>query len=305
MKSFHTYKIAAEHAGQTVEEYLKQVLQHSGRTIQKLTRQQGVFLNGRKTYLQKKLKSDDTLRIPALQDRSYGVEPEQGGIEILFEDNYVMVLNKPAFQLVHPAGRTASGTLSNYLAYHWQQQGVVNAIRPIHRLDRDTSGCILFAKDAHSQFLLEQQLSSRLLKRTYQALVQGKVEPASGTIDAPIAPHPRMPNRRAVSANGEPALTHYRTLRSFQNYTLLELVLDTGRTHQIRIHAAHIGHPVIGDGMYGIRVPWMLRQALHAASVSFLDLQHGREVTVDAPLPPDFHQAIKHVTENDVSCPND
>lgn len=292
-KSFNTYKVSKEHAGLTVENYLKQVLQYSGRQIQKLTRRKGILLNGKTVYLQKKVKPDDTLRVIVDGDNAYGVQPEQGPVEILYEDDYLLVINKPAYQLVHPTGHTTSGTLANYLAYHLEQRGIICTIRAVHRLDRETSGCIIFAKDARSQFLLEQQLAARTLKRTYWALVKGSVSPPAGTIDAPIGPHPHFANRRAVTAHGDPAITHYQTVRSFPEATLLELTLDTGRTHQIRVHLAHIGYPVIGDGMYGVRSPWIGRQALHASFVSFRHLQDQRELTVHAPLPADFAHAIE------------
>lgn len=292
MKSFDTYKISIEHAGLTVENYLKQILQYSGRKIQKLTRQKGILLNGKTVYLQRKVKPKDTLNILILDDASYGVQPEDGAIEVLYEDEYLLVLNKPARQLVHPTCRTPNGTLANFLAHYLQQRGIVSTVRAVHRLDRDTSGCIIFAKNSRSQFLLEQQLKAGTLKRTYWALVKGLVHPPSGTIDAPIGPHPSLPNRRAINANGENAVTHYHTIRSFPGASLLELTLETGRTHQIRLHLAHLGCPIIGDGMYGVRVAWMNRQALHAVSVSFLHLKEKRELVVHAPLPSDFDQAI-------------
>lgn len=301
MKSFATYKVSAEQAGLTVETYLKQVLQYSGRKIQKLTRKKGILLNGKTVYLQKKITARDTLSILTLDDASYGVQPEAGPLEVLYEDKYLIVVNKPARQLVHPAGRTAGGTLANHLAYYLQQHGIVGTVRAVHRLDRDTSGCVIFAKDSHSQFLLEQQLKSGALKRTYWALAKGQVQPPSGKVDAPIGPHPSLPNRRAINANGENAVTHYHTIRSFPDASLLELTLETGRTHQIRLHLAHLGYPIIGDGMYGTRVAWMQRQALHAVSVSFLHLKEKCELTVHAPFPPDFDQALYFCTK--YPCP--
>lgn len=292
MKSFNTYKVSAEHAGLTIEHYLKQILQYSGRKIQKLTRQKGILLNGKTVYLQKKVKPEDTLRVLIFEDMAYGVHPEPGVIDVLYEDDYLLVINKPAYQLVHPTGQTTRGTLANYLAYQLQQRGIMISVRAVHRLDRETSGCVIFAKDSRSQFILEQQLKARTLKRTYWALVSGIVFPPSATIDAPIGPHPKLPNRRAISEQGEHAVTHYRTIRSFADTSLLELTLDTGRTHQIRLHLAYLGYPIIGDGMYGIRAPWMSRQALHAASVSFRHLTDNRELTIQAPLPADFVQAI-------------
>lgn len=293
MKSFITYKVAEEHAGFVLETYLKQILQYSGRKIQKLTRQKGILLNNKAVFLQKKLKLGDVVRVLKSEDTDYGVQPEEGPIEILHEDQYMLVVNKPAYQLVHPTGQTTKGTLANYLAYELAQRKVLCAVRPVHRLDRETSGCIIFAKDSRSQFILEQQLKERTLKRTYWALVKGIVAPANGTINAPIGPHPSLPNRRAVSPKGEDAITHYRTIQSFADTTLVELSLETGRTHQIRLHLAHLGYPIIGDGMYGVRTSWMKRQALHAISISFAQIKDNQEITVQGPLPEDFMQAIE------------
>jgi 23S rRNA pseudouridine1911/1915/1917 synthase len=294
MRSFTSYRVAQEHAGLTVETYLKQVLQYSGRKIQKLTRQKGIFLNGKSVFLQKKIKSDDNLRILVTEDTSYGVHPEQGLIEILYEDDYLLVLNKPPRQLVHPTGQTTTGTQANFLAFHLEQQGIINTVRAIHRLDRETSGCVIFAKDGRSQFILEQQLAANILKRSYWALVKGIVTPPSGVIEAAIGPHPNSPNRRAINEQGEQALTHYQTIRTFPAtaVSLLELSLETGRTHQIRVHLAHLGYPIIGDGMYGVRSPLISRQALHAHSVTFRHIQDDCDITVEAPLPPDFTQAL-------------
>lgn len=292
MKSFQHHKISAEHTGLTVENYLKQILHQSGRKIQKLTRQKGILLNGKPVFLQKQLKANDQLRVLVLPDASYGVQPEPGQVDILYEDDHLLVLNKPPYQLVHPAGQTAGGTLANFLAHHFAEQGILSTIRPVHRLDRETSGCVIFAKTARSQFLLEQQLQHRTLKRQYLALTAGIVEPLTGTIDAPIGPHPTLPNRRAICPNGETAVTHYRTVCRFAASSLLELTLDTGRTHQIRVHLTHLGCPILGDKMYGTRSPFISRQALHAASVSFAQLDTNQTVTVAAPLPADFEQLL-------------
>lgn len=288
MKSYQNHKILTEHTGLTVENYLKQILHHSSRKIQKLTRLKGIFLNGKPVYLKRQLKANDTLRVLLLEDTSYGVHPEPGTIEILYEDDHLFVINKPPFLLVHPAGQTSGGTLANYLAYHVAERGIVSTVRPLHRLDRDTSGCVIFAKNARSQTQLEAQLKDSTLKRSYQALVSGHIEPPNGTINLPIGVHPNMPNRRAVNANGEPAITHYQTTQKFATASLLEVILDTGRTHQIRVHLSHVGHPILGDKMYGSRSMHISRQALHAATVSFKHLASNQTVTVSAPLPADF-----------------
>ncbi len=292
MKSFTAYTITAEHAGLSVETYLKQVLQLSGRKLQKLTRQKGIRLGNKPTFLTRLLKNGDILRILTLEDSGYGVEPESGAVSILFEDEDVLVIDKPPYQLVHPAGRTTHGTVANYLAFELSRRGILCTIRPLHRLDRDTSGCLLFAKNAQSQTRLEEQLKERRLKRSYQALVELAPQPSDGTIDAAIGEHPSQPNRRAVTPKGDSAVTHYRTRQSYNNGALLELELDTGRTHQIRVHLAHIGSPLLGDGMYGKRSPLLSRQALHAYRIRFFQPSSGEEICVEAPLPNDFLRAI-------------
>lgn len=297
MKKFTVYHIEKEQVQMTIESYLKQVLQYSGRKLQKLTRQKGILLNGKPAFLQKSLKLGDALHIKQLEDTSYGVVPEAGDVDILYEDTCMLVLNKPAYQLVHPAGQTANGTLANYLAYDLQQRNIMAAIRPLHRLDRNTSGCIVFAKDAQSQNLLEQQLKAKTLERTYVALVKGVVEPQSGRIDAPIGAHPTRANRRAVRESGDAAITDYKTIVRYADASLLELQLLTGRTHQIRVHLAHIGHPILGDGMYGTRSRFIARQALHASSIGFVDLIERKKSRIEAPLPKDFQEAIALVSK--------
>ncbi|NLM21652.1 MAG: RluA family pseudouridine synthase [Peptococcaceae bacterium] len=287
-RTFRTHHIEPEHQGLTVEEYLKKKLQLSGRKIQKITRLKGILLNNKPVYLQKKLKAGQMLNVLELSDQSYGVDPEPGVIDILYEDSRIIILDKPGGLLVHPAGRTRHGTLANYLAAYFAQNGKVCTIRPLHRLDRDTTGCVAFAKDSLTQTILEKQLLKGSFKRSYLAIVQGVLEPLEGTIDAPIGSHPFKPNRRAINEQGEKALTHYRTVLTSQGMSLLTLTLETGRTHQIRVHLASVGHPVIGDKIYGKSSPLIRRQALHAQSLEFLHPEDGRKIKVQAPFPADF-----------------
>lgn len=294
MKSYQTYLVTDEQQGLSVEDYLKQLLSYSGRKIQKLTRQKGILLNKKAVFLKKKVKSGDVLAVIKLEDLSYGVEPEPGPVEILYEDDYLIVLNKPAGLLVHPTGRTTQGTLGNYLAGYYRQQGSLHTIRPIHRLDRETSGCILFAKDSRTQTLLEASLQSGKLKRTYRAVVLGTVNPPAGTIDAPIGPHPAKANRRAVTPQGERAITHYQTIQNLPGAALLELTLETGRTHQIRVHLTHIGHPIVGDRMYGKSSALISGQALHACSLHLPHPREEGELRIEAPFPEAFLRVLEN-----------
>ncbi|AFM40145.1 pseudouridine synthase, RluA family [Desulfosporosinus acidiphilus SJ4] len=301
MRSYYSYAVTEKHQGLTVEAYLKQVLSYSGRTLQKLTRQRGILLNKKTTFLQKHVKSGDILQVLSFEDTSYGVVPEPGPIEILYEDSFLIVLNKPSGLLVHPAGQTSHGTLSNYLACHYQQQGAIHAIRPLHRLDRETSGCILFAKDSHTQTQLETLLKEGRIKRTYQAIVSGIVDPPSGTITLPIGPHPTKPNRRAVGPVGDQAVTHYETIRNYPGYSLLKLTLETGRTHQIRVHLSHLGHPIVGDRMYGKGSMLIAGQALHAAALTFPHPSEQRIISLEAPFPADYLRVLEKLILNDTN----
>lgn len=292
MKNFNKYIVPAEYAGITVKEYLKQGLNISGRQIQKLTRGKGILLNGRAPFLEKKLKKGDEIQVLILQDRDYGVEPEEGEVDILYEDEEVIVLNKPPGILVHPAGQTTKGTLANYLAFYEQKNNRMGKIRPLHRLDRDTSGCVLFARQAAVQSELEKQLLDGRMKRTYLAVVQGGLEGETGTVNAPIGSWPGRANRRQVRDDGERAVTHYQVVGKDNAFTLVRLMLETGRTHQIRVHMAYIGHPVTGDRMYGGSSQHISRQALHASEIAFFHPAKNRIITVEAPLPPDIGRVI-------------
>ena len=253
-----------------------------------MTRRKGIFLNGRTASLKAILRDGD--RIELLQDAPTpnSLQAESGALDIIYEDDNVIVLNKPAGLLVHPVGQTACGTVANLLVGLFAARGEASGVHPIHRLDRDTSGCVLFAKNPHAQHLCELQLKDGTLKRTYHAITSGIPPESVGLIDAPIGKHPTMPNRRIVTAKGDTAITHYRTLSTSAANAWLELELETGRTHQIRLHLAHIGCPVLGDKMYGRSSPKIPRQALHAIAITFTPPYADTAITVTAPLTNDM-----------------
>ncbi|MDR3539864.1 MAG: RluA family pseudouridine synthase [Desulfosporosinus sp.] len=297
MKKYDKYTVDTEHEGLTVETYLRQIVQCSARRLQKLTRAKGILLKGRNVFLQKKVKAGDILQVLVMTDQAYGVRPEAGEISVLFEDAQIIVLDKAAGQLVHPAGQTEGGTLANFLAHYYQTKGILMTVRPLHRLDRDTSGCVAFAKDARTQTEMEQQLQSGSFKRTYLTLVQGLLD-RDGVINEPIGHSPGRPNRRMIRPEGDQAITYFRTVRTLSAASLLELSLATGRTHQIRVHLEHIGHPIIGDGMYGKRSSLIGRQALHASSLCFIHPRTAQVVSVKAPFPADMARVIEVLNVN-------
>lgn len=292
-KSFSTYVINLDSANLTVEEYLKNILHYSSRKRQLLTRNKGIYLNRKTTFMKRQLKESDILRVMDFPDISYGVTPQNQKIDILYEDEHVIVLNKPPKLLTHPTGQTTNNTLANYLAYYFQSKQILSTIRPMHRLDRDTSGCIVFAKSAHSQTLLTKQLEHQILKRFYLAITEGCPQEKKATINRPIAIHPSFPNQRITSSTGETAITHYEVIENLaETHSLLSLSLETGRTHQIRVHLASVGLPILGDSMYGKKSNLISHQSLHAAKVQFNHIESNRKILVQAPMPKDMNELL-------------
>jgi 23S rRNA pseudouridine1911/1915/1917 synthase len=224
----------------------------------------------------------------------FELEPEPVGFAVLFDDAEVAVVDKPPGVVVHPGAGNQRGTLAAGLLHRWPQLrgvGEVNRWGIVHRLDRDTSGALLVAKTAAAHATLSAALAKRAVVRTYTALVMGGIDISTGTIDAPIGRDPGDPTRLAVRAGGRSAVTHYEVTRSLEGMSLLRVTLETGRTHQIRVHLASIGHPVCGDGTYGSGGgPPLPRIFLHASAVTFP--HRGEMVTVESPLPPDLADAL-------------
>lgn len=226
------------------------------------------------------------------------LHPEPIPLAVIYEDDDLLVVNKPPGMTVHPGAGQSSGTLVHaVLARCPDLPPIGGADRPgiVHRLDKDTSGLLVVAKTEAAWRGLQAQIQSRRARRDYLALVHGRVQQSSGVIDAPLGRHRRHRTRMAVVASGRRAVTHYRVAERFDEATLLEVRLDTGRTHQIRVHCAHLGHPVVGDPIYGRRAnPWGLRrQALHARGLAFVHPVSGAALAFSAPLPADIEAALQ------------
>jgi 23S rRNA pseudouridine1911/1915/1917 synthase len=224
------------------------------------------------------------------------VAAEDIALDVIHEDRDILVVNKPAAMTVHPApGHRASTLVNAVLAHCGDLSGIGGVLRPgiVHRLDRDTSGVIVVAKHDAAHNALAKQLKAREVDKVYVALVEGTPKPADGVIDAPIARDPRRRQRMAVVEGGREAATAYRVLERFEGVSLVEARPRTGRTHQIRVHLAAIGHPIVGDPVYGRRSPLVPRQFLHAARIEFAHPATGERVAYDAPLPPDLEQALR------------
>ena len=233
-------------------------------------------------------------------------EPEDIPLVIVYEDDDVIVVDKPAGLVVHPAPGHARGTLVNALLHHAPGISIGGTNRPgiVHRLDKDTSGLIVVAKSDRARLALASQWETRSVRKGYVALASGVVEPEEGTIEAPIGRDPQQRQRMAVTAKGRPAVTHFAVRERFAAATLLDVEIETGRTHQIRVHLAFIDHPIVGDSVYGrsragaLRRgdPWSPRQFLHAARLGFR-LPDGREVAFESPLPADLRAVLDGLRE--------
>lgn len=253
-----------------------------------------VTLNGQHAFITQRVKAGDWIRI-SFGDEPTDIKPQPLDLDIVYEDSSIVVVNKPPHMAVHPTRTYPDGTLANGLAYHWQQQGLVSKIRLLHRLDRDTSGLVVVAKEPYAYQQLVKQLRGRTLKRTYLAIVSGRLQHRTGIIDQPIGLSGQGHGlKRAVIAEGKPARTHFRVLAEYQFGSLLELELATGRTHQIRVHLAWMGHPVIGDEMYAQSSNWIGRQALHAWRLRFAHPRTNQPMELRAPLPDDMRLPLKN-----------
>ncbi len=250
----------------------------------------GVFLNGEPAFITQRVVACDRIRIQ-FADAATSVVPQQIPLTIVYEDDSLLVVNKPPDLAVYPTRSYPDGTLANGLAYLWQEKGMERKIRLVHRLDRETSGVLLVAKEPYAYRSLGEQLRTTHLERTYLAIVQGILPDKSGVITQPIA---RLDSgeghglRRGVVAGGKEATTYYRVIKEYKDLSLVQLRLATGRTHQIRVHLSWLGFPVIGDQMYHTPSSLIGRQALHAWSLRFLHPRQGQEVVVRATLPADM-----------------
>lgn len=267
--------------------------------IQKLIADGMVRVNGETTARASyKVKAGDliAMQIPCMDLPA--AAPEPINLDIYYEDQDVIVVNKPRGMVVHPAAGNYSGTLVNALLYHCRDLSGINGVmRPgiVHRLDKDTSGLIMAAKNDQAHSGLAGQLKNRQVKRRYLALVHGRLKEGSGVIDAPIGRDPTNRKRMAVAdKNAKQAVTYYRVLERYPGYTYLRLRLETGRTHQIRVHLAYIGHPVVGDPKYGPARPHfsLEGQFLHAAVLGFKHPRTGEYLEFEAPLPGDLQEVL-------------
>ena len=225
--------------------------------------------------------------------------PQELPLDIVYEDADLIVINKPKGMVVHPAPGHPDGTLVNALLWHCggTLSGIGGTLRPgiVHRIDRDTTGLLVAAKNDTAHQGLSEQLKSHTLARTYQCIVVGNPREDSGTVDAPMGRHPVDRKKQAVRPDGRPAVTHWKVLERLRGHAYLECRLETGRTHQIRVHMAYIGHPVLGDPVYGKPVPGLRGQCLHAAGLRFLHPRTGERMELSCPIPEEMEERLRRL----------
>ncbi|WP_132243022.1 RluA family pseudouridine synthase [Marinisporobacter balticus] len=281
--------------------YLSDALADMSRSfIQKLIEKGKIKINGKPIKIKKhKIKANDVIEIEIPEPERLKIEAENIPVEIIYEDDDLLVVNKPQGMVVHPAPGNYQGTLVNALMYHCKNLSSINGvIRPgiVHRIDKDTSGLLMVAKNDQAHKCLAEQLKEHSINRKYIALVYGNIKEEKGTIQAPIG---RDPNNRlkmaVVERNSKDAITHFRVLKRFKGYTLIEAKLETGRTHQIRVHMTYINHPLVGDPVYGpSKQKFRLKgQMLHAKTLGFRHPAKGTFMEFQADLPDYFTKLIK------------
>ena len=261
-----------------------------------------VLINGKSAAKNDKVKDGDSVIITLPDPEVYNITPENIPLDIVYEDGDLLVVNKPKGMVVHPAAGNYSGTLVNALMYHCGDSlsGINGVMRPgiVHRIDKDTSGLLIVAKNDFSHNKLAEQIKEHSFTREYEAVVYGSLKADSGTVVAPIGRHPIKRKQMAVVyENSKNAVTHYEVLESLEGFTHIRLRLETGRTHQIRVHMAYIGHPVAGDEVYGPKkvIKELGGQCLHAKRIGFIHPRTGKYLEFDSPLPDYFVNFLKRL----------
>lgn len=288
------YQVEASDDGLKVIDVLATSMDISSRLIRKCKNYKMILLNGRDGSVNRLVHEGDIISLILDHDENT-FDPSPMDIQVIFEDADCLVVNKPPFLVVHPTKGHPEGTLANGLSHYQYTRGQNYKIRFINRLDRDTSGVLLIAKNAFSQQRVSDQMLRNDVDKGYYAIVEGIVKDDRGTIDLPIERIEDQNIQRVVRPDGLQSVTHYEVLERFAHHTLLKLKLETGRTHQIRVHLSHIGHPVVGDSLYGHASEWINRQALHCYEMCFVLPRGSEKKTMTAPMPEDMNRLLNLV----------
>ena len=284
-----------------IDAYISENTEYSRTAVQRLIEENKITVNGKKEKASYKVQNGDKIEIEEEPAKEIELKAQDIPLEILYEDNDIIVVNKPKGMVVHPANGNPDGTLVNAIMSICKDSlsGIGGEIRPgiVHRLDKNTSGAIIIAKNDKAHINLSEQLKNHEIKKTYIALVRGVVKENNATINMPIGRSKKDRKKMDVDKNGKEAITHFKVLKRYKDCTLLEINIETGRTHQIRVHLSHIGYPIIGDEVYSNgKNKWNIEgQCLHAKSLDFKHPITGKNMHIEAPIPEYFENIIKEL----------
>lgn len=301
-----TYIVKQEEQGKRLDTYVANQKNELTRTaVQRLVEQEKILVNGKKQKVAYKVIEGDIVTVEESEAKPIELKAQEIPLDIIYEDKDIIVVNKPKGMVVHPANGNPDGTLVNAIMAICKDSlsGIGGEIRPgiVHRLDKDTSGLLIVAKNDKAHVNMSEQIKNHEVKKTYIALVRGIVKENEATIDIPIGRSRSDRKKMAVDKNGRNAITHIKVLKRYDKYTLLEINIETGRTHQIRVHLSHIGYPIIGDYTYsnGKNEFGVVGQCLHAKCLEFKHPVTGKEMKLEAPLPDYFENILKNLDEGE------
>lgn len=290
-----SYQIDKDEHYDNVLHVLKEQFFLSDRLITKLKKANKIYLNSLPTYTKKSVTVGDTVSVLIdFEEDNSNIVASNIPLNIIYEDDYLLVLNKPANIAIHPSILHFDNSLSNGVKFYFDKLGLKKKIRIVNRLDRNTSGIVILAKNEYIQECLIKQMQTNEFKKEYLAIAKGILESKSGTLNFPIARKEGSIIERTVSSDGDSAITHYDVVKEFNNLSLVHIVLETGRTHQIRVHFSHIGHPILGDTLYGSPSELINRQALHSYKLTFIHPVTKKELILESSLPNDIKNIINN-----------
>lgn len=290
-------KVEEKYDGIVIREFLKEELELSSRLIRRAAIEKRIFVNKEAVRMRKVLHTGDIVEVKLERVESQNIIPEKMDLNIVYEDEDILVLNKPPYTVVHPTRGYPTGTLANGILYYFNETNKNCIVRLVSRLDMDTSGLIIIAKNQYAHMALSKEMQLNHLEKRYLAVVHGHLEKEEGTIDLPIFKPENEESifKRVIDERGQRSITHYKVVKKFKNADLVECLLETGRTHQIRVHLSHIGHPIYGDTLYGYgeeEKELIPRQALHAYGLDFKSPRTKEKLSLRAELPEDILNLI-------------
>ena len=287
-----TYRVEEHENGRTVKSLLRGKIGLSSTIIRKLKKCGGIAVNNQAVYIKDRVEAGDMLSIDLKDDNQTAVEPQNIPLKIIYEDEHLLVVDKPPHMLVHPLKHERYNTLANAVIYYYQQNNLKTSFRPVYRLDRDTSGLVVIAKHAVAGCKLSQQLHSSSFCRRYLAVVHGIIYQRRAAVALPITRCPDSSVKHTTSEQGKKAVTYYHVEKYLDDSTLVKLELKTGRTHQIRVHLSAIGFPLVGDTLYGGRLQGINRQALHCYCLELIHPITGKQLLLEVSPPDDMLNLI-------------